>query len=177
VSDQPKHTQQDDQRGPGYEVRDANIKALLQFAFWLAVLLAVTLVAMRFTFHVLNRVTPLGPTASPFASTREIPTGPLLQANPHEDLVTFCAEQRQQVNTYAWINKAGGIVQIPIDQAMNIVLQKGLPSRTAQQAQQLAPDEGTIVPVGAAGEPDATYLQGPCGYLADPGAAAAVPKD
>ncbi|HTZ74821.1 MAG TPA: hypothetical protein VMB47_12940 [Candidatus Aquilonibacter sp.] len=177
MSEQPKQTEQNDQRGPGYEVRDANIKALLQFAFWLAVLLAVTLVAMRYTFHILKGVTPLGPAASPFANTRQIPEGPLLQAHPHEDLVTFCSEQRQQVNGYAWINKAGGIVQIPIDQAMNIVLQKGLPSRTAQQAAQLAPSEGTIVPVGAAGEPDATYLQGPCGYLADPEAAAAVPKD
>ena len=35
----------------GYEQRDANITGLLQFAFWMAVVLAVTLVAMNWTFN------------------------------------------------------------------------------------------------------------------------------
>jgi hypothetical protein len=119
-------------------------------------------------------MTPLGPKASPFANTREIPAGPLLQAHPHEDLVTFCTDQRQLVDSYAWINKAGGIVQIPIDRAMELTLERGLPSRTAQE---MAAGGGTIAPVGAAGEPDASYLQGPCGYLSEPKAAAAVPSE
>jgi hypothetical protein len=160
--------------GPGYEVRDANLKALLQFAFWLAVLLAVTLVAMRFTFEFLNAKTPLGPAASPFENAREIPSGPLLQASPHDDLTSFCANQRQAVDSYAWVNQSGGIVQIPIDQAMSITLQKGLPSRSAEE---MAAAGATIPQVGAAGEPDATYLQGPCGYLASPEAAAQAPTD
>jgi hypothetical protein len=161
-------------RGPGYEVRDADAKSLLKFGFYLAVLLAVTLIAMRFVFGYLDRLTPLGPTASPFANAREIPTGPLLQANPHQDLLSFCAGQRQQVDGYAWLNKAGGIVQIPIDRAMDLTLQRGLPARSEQEMQAAG---GTIPAVGAAGEPDATYEQGPCGYLAQPQAAAAAPKD
>ncbi len=160
--------------GPGYETRDANIKGLLQFAFWLAVLLIVTIFAMRFTFHYLNELTPLGPAASPFASTRQIPSGPLLQAHPHDDLNTFCTGQRQAVDGYAWINKAGGIVQIPVDQAMDLTLQRGLPSRSAAEMDAAG---ATIPPLGSAGEPDATYEQGPCGYLASPQAAAAVPTD
>ena len=161
-------------RGPGYEVRDADAKSLLKFGFWLAVLLAVTLVAMRFVFGYLNRLTPLGPTASPFENAREIPTGPLLQANPHNDLASFCAAQRLQVDSYAWLNKAGGIVQIPIDRAIDLTLQHGLPARSEQEMQAAG---GTIPPVGAAGEPEASYEQGPCGYLAQPQAAAAAPKD
>lgn len=161
-------------RGPGYEVRDADLRALLKFGFWLAVLLAVTLVSMRFVFGYLDKLTPLGPKASPFANSREIPTGPLLQASPHQDLVSFCAEQRKQVDSYAWLNKRGGIVQIPIGRAMDLTLQRGLPARSAQEMQAAG---GTIPPVGAAGEPDATYEQGPCGYLAQPTVAAAVPKE
>lgn len=160
--------------GPGYETRDADLKVLLQFGFWLAVLLAVTLIVMRFIFGYLTALTPLGPAASPFANTREIPTGPLLQAHPHEDLVTFCANQRQLVDGYAWINKSGGIVQIPIDRAMDITLQKGLPARSTQE---MAASGATIPQVGQAGEPDASYLQGPCGYLSEPKVAAAVPSE
>jgi hypothetical protein len=161
-------------RGPGYEVRDANLKALLQFAFWLAVLLAVTLVAMRFMFGYLNRLTPLGPAASPFENTRQIPSGPLLQAHPHEDLDSYCSNQRDAVDGYAWLNQGGGIVQIPIDRAMDLTLQKGLPSRSAEE---MAAAGATIPQVGAAGEPDATYSEGPCGYLASPEAAAAAPTE
>jgi hypothetical protein len=149
-------------RGPGYEVRDANIKALLQFAFWLAMLLAVTLVAMRYTFSYLDKLTPLGPAASPFENARQIPSGPLLQADPHEQLGTFCSGQRDGVDGYSWVNQAGGIVQIPIDKAMDLMIQRGLPSRSADE---MAAAGATIPSVGAAGEPDATYMQGPCGYL------------
>jgi hypothetical protein len=161
-------------KGPGYEVRDANLKALLQFAFWLAVLLAVTLVAMRFTFGYLSTLTPYGPNASPFENTRQIPSGPLLQVHPHDELNTYCSGQRDAVSGYSWINQAGGIVQIPIDRAMDLTLQRGLPSRSTDE---MAAAGATIPQVGAAGEPDATYLQGPCGYLAQPAAAAAVPND
>lgn len=160
--------------GPGYETRDANLKALLQFAFWLAVLLAVTLLTMRVAFHYFSQLTPLGPAASPFENARQIPSGPLLQANPHEDLSTFCAGQSQAVAGYSWVNQAGGIVQIPIDRAMDVTLQNGLPSRSADE---MAAAGATIPPVGAAGEPDATFLQGPCGYLQQPDVAASVPKD
>ena len=45
-------------RGSGYEQRDANIRALLQFAFWMAVVLAVTLVAMRWTFNYFAKIEP-----------------------------------------------------------------------------------------------------------------------
>jgi hypothetical protein len=150
---------------PGYETRDANIKALLQFAFWLAVLLAVTLVAMRITFTQLSKLTPLGPTASPFENSRPIPSGPMLQAEPHQELGAYCANQRQAVDGYAWVNKSGGVVQLPIDRAMDLTIQHGLPSRTADE---MTAAGATIPAVGAAGEPGATYLQGPCGYLTPP---------
>ena len=54
-------------RAAGYEQRDANIGALVQFAFWMAVVLAVTMLAMRWSFDYFKKVTPLGPPASPIA--------------------------------------------------------------------------------------------------------------
>ena len=160
---------------PGYETRDASIKGLITFAVVLALVLILTLISMRFMFDVLGKLTPLGETASPFNNGRNIPSGPLVQANPHQDLTAFCANQSQAVSTYAWVNKDGGIVQIPIDRAMELTLQRGLPSRSAAD---MAAAGATIPPVGAAGEPDATYLQGPCGYLTPPSeATAGAPKD
>jgi len=159
---------------PGYEVRDVNIKALLWFAFWMAVVIAMTLLAMRFTFGYLGKLTPLGPAASPFENSRQIPSGPLLQAAPHQELSSFCSGQTQAVQGYAWVNQAGGIVQLPIERAMDLTLQHGLPSRSAAEMQAAG---ATIPPVGAAGEPDATYSQGPCGYLQPPKSPASPEKE
>ena len=161
-------------KGPGYEVRDANLKALIQFAVGLAILLAVTLLMIRFVFGMLSNLSPLGPAASPFENARQIPSGPLLQAAPHQELVGYCSSQRDAVNNYGWVNQSGGIVQLPIDKAMDLMAQRGLPSRSADE---MAAAGATIPAIGAAGEPDATYMQGPCGYLAQPDAAAAVPQD
>ena len=166
----------DPHAGPGYEVRDANIKALLQFAFWLAVVLAVTLGAMKITFNELDKLTPLGPGPTPFPeeNARQIPTGPLLQAQPHQELGDYCSNQRAEVGSYAWVNQAGGVVEIPVDRAMDLVAQRGLPSRSADE---MAAAGATIPQVGAAGEPNATYLEGPCGYLKPPDVAATLPKE
>jgi hypothetical protein len=159
---------------PGYEVRDASIKGLITFAVVLALVLFATLVSMRYMFSALNKLTPLGETASPFDNGRNSPSGPLVQAQPHQDLTAYCANQSQTVGTYAWVNKDGGIVQIPIDRAMDLTLQRGLPSRSATD---MAAAGATIPQLGAAGEPDATYLQGPCGYLTPPAERPAEPKD
>ena len=113
-------------RGPGYERRDANIAGLLQFAFWMAVVLVVTLVGMKFTFDHFKKVQPLGATTSPMVSEAErtLPPGPLLQAQPHIDLEEFCAAQEQAVNSYSWINQEAGTVHVPMDLAMDLVLSR-----------------------------------------------------
>ena len=38
----------------GWEKRDVNIRGLFQFAFWMAVVLVVTLVGMKFSFQFLQ---------------------------------------------------------------------------------------------------------------------------
>ena len=41
--------------GAGYEQRDANIPDLLKFGFWMAVVIAVTMFAMKWTFNYMER--------------------------------------------------------------------------------------------------------------------------
>lgn len=150
-------------RGPGYERRDANVGGLLQFAFWMAVVLVVTLIGMKFTFDHFKKVQPLGATTSPMVSETEqtLPPAPRLQAQPHVDLAEFCALQQQSVNSYSWIDQQAGIVHIPIDRAMDLILEQGLPARPASEA-----PGGTLPAIAAppiiAGGMD---VEGPCGYL------------
>jgi hypothetical protein len=52
------------------------------------------------------------------------------------------------LNSYAWVDRAAGIVRIPIDQAMDLVAASGLPVRPAAM-QAGHRDEGLAVPAGS----------------------------
>ncbi|HXX43725.1 MAG TPA: hypothetical protein VEJ38_03280 [Candidatus Acidoferrales bacterium] len=151
-------------RGPGYEVRDANVHALLQFAFWMAVVLAVTMVAMKWTFDYLKKAEPLGATSSPLVKEGErvMPPAPLLQVHPHQELEDYCAAEQKAVNSYGWVSKEAGVAHIPVDRAMDLVLVHGLPTRPANEAPAGAP---TVASATVAGDTD---VQGQCGYLTEP---------
>ena len=151
-------------RGPGYEVRDANVRALLQFAFWMAVVLAVTMLGMKWTFDYFKKAEPLGATSSPLVKegARELPPSPLLQVHPHQELVDYCAAQQAAVNSYGWVNQESGVARIPVDRAIDLVLARGLPTRPASDAPAGAP---TVAPATVAGDTD---VQGQCGYLTEP---------
>jgi hypothetical protein len=149
----------------GWEKRDVNIKGLFQFAFWMAVVLMVTLVGMRFTFDFFKRVEPLGSTASPLVTTtdRMLPPSPRLQVQPHQELEDYCVAQQQAVSTYAWVNQSSGVVRIPVDRAMQLILERGLPARSAADA--TAAGASPVTTPMVAGETD---VEGQCGYLTEP---------
>jgi hypothetical protein len=151
-------------RGSGYEQRDANIKGLLQFSLWMALVLAVTLVAMKWTLNYFNKIEPLGPPASPLAraTQREPLPSPFLQVHPHGELEDYCAAQEQEVNTYGWVDQQSGIVRIPIDRAMDMSLQRGFPTRAASEAPSSMPSVAIPMP------PSGGDLEGQCGYLNEP---------
>jgi hypothetical protein len=149
----------------GYEKRDASIPGLIQFAFWMAVVLVVTMVGMHFAFEHFKKESPLGPTMSPMVQegARMIPPPPLLQVHPHQELQDYCEAQQQEVTTYGWIDQPSGVVRIPVDRAMDLLLAKGLPTRSPSDA--AAAGAPTIAPPTVAGETD---VEGQCGYLTEP---------
>jgi hypothetical protein len=148
-----------------WEKRDVNIKGLFIFGFWMAVVIAVTMVGMNFAFKAFKTAAPMGPTRAPMVQegAREIPASPLLQVHPHQELQDYCDAQQKAVSTYGWVDQGSGIVRIPVDRAEELILAKGLPARTAAEA--TAAGSPAIAPATVAGDTD---VQGQCGYLTEP---------
>jgi hypothetical protein len=147
----------------GYERRDANIKGLLQFGFWMAVVIAVTMIGMNFTLKHFDREISLGSPVAPFATERQLPPSPRLQVYPHVELKDYCAAQHDQVTTYGWVDQRVGVVRIPIDRAMDALLARGLPSRPASEVP--AGAAAPVIPEAkVSGEED---VQGQCGYVVE----------
>ena len=119
-AEEPKHT---------HETRDANIRNLIIFAICLALMVITGLVVSRGVFQHYASSQGLGPPASPFENVRTLPSGPRLQVTAPQDLKQYEAAQDEILKSSGWVDRQAGIVRIPIDRAMDILLQKGLPLR------------------------------------------------
>ena len=65
----------------------------------------------------------------------KLPPEPRLQSTPAKDLAAIRAEEDAVLNGYAWVDKDKGIVRIPVDRAIDILAQRGLPARPSPGAQ------------------------------------------
>lgn len=152
-------------REDGYERRDASIRGLLLFGLGLAIVIVFTFFAMKWTFNWLSAETPLGSPAAPFEApnTRPLPPSPRVQPNPHMDLASYCKQQVNTLNSYGWIDKQNGVVRIPVDRAMDLLLQQGFPSRPASE---ISPyDNQAITPVGDVNSLPPEGIEGQCGFV------------
>jgi hypothetical protein len=54
---------------------------------------------------------------------------PRLQLAPREDLRALRAWEEAALNSYGWIDRTAGVVRLPIERAMDLIVQRGLPVR------------------------------------------------
>ena len=54
---------------------------------------------------------------------------PVLQIDPVADLRAYQAQEAELLNSYGWVSKRAGIARIPIERAIEITAQQGLPYR------------------------------------------------
>ena len=126
----------DEQPKPGHETRDASIRSLLIFGAGLVLLIIAGLLVSGAVFRYFVGHQGLGPPASPFEDVRTLPPEPRLQVKAPMDLGHYKSAQDGILNSYGWVDRQAGVVRIPIDRAMDILLQRGFPVRTATPEKQ-----------------------------------------
>jgi hypothetical protein len=114
----------------GYETRDANTSGVLLFLALLATTLVLVLLFAWGLFRQYSVSINNSPPYSPFTGVREVPPVPRLQVTPREDLQRILADQQSKLETYEWEDRQAGTVRIPIERAMDLLVQKGLPVAT-----------------------------------------------
>ena len=67
--------------------------------------------------------------AAPDVGVQEQAGAPLLQAHPTVEVEDYEAKQQQALNTFGWIDKTTDTVRLPIQHAMKLVVEEGLPTR------------------------------------------------
>jgi hypothetical protein len=130
-----------DQRGPepdaasikaGHEQSDARIRPLGVFLAVLAGSLVVVAGAMALLFRLfMTEAEETDPPPSPLAAAEReaeahVP-GPLLEVASGLQVEQLRARERQRLSATEWIDETEGIARIPIEQAMAITAERGLP--------------------------------------------------
>ena len=118
----------------GYEASDISVGRLFAFAAGVVGLVVLGVVASAVVFHFFVQHQPLGPPASPFEDVRTMPPEPRLQVTAPQDLKRFRDEQEKTLEGYDWVDSQAGVVRIPIERAMDLMLQKGYPVRGGSPA-------------------------------------------
>jgi hypothetical protein len=75
------------------------------------------------------------------ADADQTPPRPRLQNTPARDFEDFRLEQAAKLSAYRWIDRDRGVVQIPIDRAMEIALEKGVGSPSREKTDQPEKEE------------------------------------
>jgi hypothetical protein len=121
---------------PRHETSDVDIRGILAFGLALIVsAIVIHLLVLALFDYFDRREARRVPAEYPLAAGQgtRVPPEPRLQTNPREDLRRFRANEDELLTSYGWIDKNAGVVRIPIDDAMKLVLERGLPARTEQK--------------------------------------------
>ena len=135
----------------GYEKSDANPRSLLYVVLVTAGLLVLTCLSMIWLFdHFEKTQNPGSVVAAPFASPRALPPPPRIQPDPGADLRSYRESEQNLLNTYGWVDRQNGVVRMPVDRAMELLLQRGLPTRATNKQQETTPrkDSSSSDPAG-----------------------------
>jgi hypothetical protein len=145
-----------------HERSDVNYRAVTKFGVALALLCILSFALIIGVFRFLRSQQEAGqPKPAIPADARQLPPEPRLQSVPVIDLNSMRAAEDQILNGYAWVDSEKGLVRIPVKQAMDLLAQRGLPSRPT--AAPLAPASVMTVPTESSLGPK---LQQPGGPLA-----------
>ncbi len=164
----PKQHLSDESVREGYELSDASTGGIAVFLVGLGIALAVFFVVCYVFGTVINNGMDKadGPTnqwKAPYqvAPTKQIRSDPQLEQeqlakltkqfpypqvqidNGNSDLATLHEREDLLLNYYSWVDESQGVVRIPIQRAMELIAQQGLPVASSEQHQPLMTGDST----------------------------------
>ena len=121
----------------GYERSDASMRGVLAFILVLAIVgIFVHLLLWGMYRYLASEARANDPVPNPLVygqKPQEAPE-PRLQKAPVADMNMMRLDEMQRLNSYGWVDKSAGVAHIPIERAMDLVAQRGLPTRAATKA-------------------------------------------
>jgi hypothetical protein len=128
-------SEHDTNRDVQFEKSDVDASALLRYGLWIVGITAVVVVLMwRLYFVFVSREAARQPPPPILKVDPEAMAAPPphLQTRPVQDFQAFRAREEGVLSSYGWVDKEKGVVRIPIEEAMRLVVERGLPAPAAE---------------------------------------------
>ena len=129
-----------------FEPKDVNARnvVLTGASVLIGAWVVVCLMYLFFSFLQNHKEAATEPPIPVAAQRAAVPPEPRIQASPRTDLQHYEAQQDYLLTHYLWVDKSKGIVAIPIERAMEVIAQRGIPPQKAPAGMSLStPVEGT----------------------------------
>lgn len=144
------HQNSNSQGHGDYERRDISAKGIFYFLAGLALTVILVHLFLRGMYEYLDRrVRAHQPPLNPLVSNAPVDTrkvspkypetafpDPRLETDERTQLNGIRLAEEQKLNSYDWVDKEAGTVRIPIERAMDLLAQRGLPLRPASAGSQ-----------------------------------------
>jgi hypothetical protein len=102
-----------------HEVQEVNLRALATFAVALTVVVSTIAVLLWWAVGTWTDEPPrLQPAIEPALVTPQTGPGPGIEPFPVAERATLVAPAAENISTYGWVDRENGIVHIPVEEAM-----------------------------------------------------------
>jgi hypothetical protein len=117
--------------GRSHETKDMRLRLVLLFGLALTATLVGSHYGLRAVF-ARNQVWAdrKDRPRSPLREARVAPPEPRLQTQPAADLEQLRRDEERRLDSYGWIDREHRILRMPIDRAMDLMIQRGGPGKT-----------------------------------------------
>jgi hypothetical protein len=109
---------------------EIHVRSIFGVLAGLALLVALSFAGMWTFSRVLkSRSVARDPLPLPVAEANQPRPRPraALQADPTADMARFAKDEEAALTSWAWVDRSAGVVRIPVDRAIEIVAERGLP--------------------------------------------------
>ncbi len=114
-----------------YADRDIPVGKIMISGLYITIFTILSFVGVRFLFLYLNASHEKAQKAvSAYVSQRTLPPAPQLQVDEPRTWAHQLAIEKEQTETYAWVDEKAGVVRIPVERALELVAERGLPARS-----------------------------------------------
>lgn len=123
-------------RPPAPPSGDENVRGILRFGLWMVVSALVIYAVLFGMFQYFDRqAAAADPAKNPLLAGEKPPATPAarfpqpqLQANAAAELVKAREQEDETLSSYGWVDRNAGVVRMPIDRAMQMVAERGVPA-------------------------------------------------
>jgi hypothetical protein len=112
-----------------YERRDLSPRIVTLFALGLVITCLLAAIGIWALERELDRLFAYRGTATWTSSPTTVAPPPRLQIDVARDLVEMRAQEDAILQSYDWSDRRNGVIRIPIDVAMRLTVERGLPVR------------------------------------------------